>query len=174
MTCKGSQVRALLSPRTEKGTGISGVFSISLPFLQNVYNFYNFSTHALSILISVIGNILLTKLFHTPAGRVPPFCRRPPFHKSLKISLFSPLSGIKSHPYHILIMGDMMNDCCDILFIATAACQIASCLNDDELGLLAADMVLLSDALGAIAVRRSLKDEDSDKCDTPPACSHLF
>ncbi|WP_333652295.1 DUF6774 domain-containing protein [Lacrimispora sp.] len=68
----------------------------------------------------------------------------------------------------------MMNDCCDILFIATAACQIASCLNDDELGLLAADMVLLSDALGAIAVRRSLKDEDSDKCDTPPACSHLF
>ncbi|MFT4107776.1 MAG: hypothetical protein QM657_18650 [Lacrimispora sp.] len=67
-----------------------------------------------------------------------------------------------------------MNDCCDILLIATVACQIASCLNDDELGLLAADMVLLSDALGAIAVRRSLRDEDSDNCDAPSACSHFF
>ncbi len=72
------------------------------------------------------------------------------------------------------MMGDIMSDCCDILLITTVACQIASCLGDDELGLLAADLVLLSDALAALAVRRDLRDDDSDKCTSPSACSHLL
>jgi hypothetical protein len=49
-----------------------------------------------------------------------------------------------------------MSYCCDILFITTLACQIADCLDDNELSLLAADTLLLSDALSAIAVRRSI------------------
>ncbi|WP_312425566.1 DUF6774 domain-containing protein [Lacrimispora sp.] len=49
-----------------------------------------------------------------------------------------------------------MSYCCDVLFISALACQIADCLNDDELSLLAADTLLLSDALSAIAVRRSI------------------
>jgi len=49
-----------------------------------------------------------------------------------------------------------MSYCCDVLLISTLACQIADCLDDDELSLLAADTVLLSDALNAIAVRRSI------------------
>lgn len=49
-----------------------------------------------------------------------------------------------------------MSYCCDVLLISTLACQIADCLDDDELSLLAADTLLLSDALSAIAVRRSI------------------
>ncbi|WP_408643065.1 DUF6774 domain-containing protein [Lacrimispora aerotolerans] len=49
-----------------------------------------------------------------------------------------------------------MNNCCDVLFISSLACQIADCLNDDELSILAADTLLLSDSLNAIAVRRSI------------------
>lgn len=35
-----------------------------------------------------------------------------------------------------------MSYCCDVLLISTLACQIADCLDDDELSLLAADTVL--------------------------------
>ncbi len=49
-----------------------------------------------------------------------------------------------------------MSYCCDILFISALACQVADCLNDDELSLLAADTLLLSDSLNAISVRRSI------------------
>jgi len=49
-----------------------------------------------------------------------------------------------------------MSYCCDVLFISALVCQIADCLNDDELALLAADTLLLSDSLNAIAVRRSI------------------
>lgn len=48
-----------------------------------------------------------------------------------------------------------MNFCSDVLMISTLACQIAECLDDNELALLAADTLLLSDALNAIAVRRA-------------------
>ncbi len=49
-----------------------------------------------------------------------------------------------------------MSYCCDVLFISALACQIADCLNDDELSIMAADTLLLSDSLNAIAVRRSI------------------
>ncbi|WP_369122578.1 DUF6774 domain-containing protein [Lacrimispora defluvii] len=67
-----------------------------------------------------------------------------------------------------------MSYCCDVLFISTLACQIADCLNDDELSLLAADTVLLSDALNAIAVRRSITNSCSTNStpatDKPTCC----
>lgn len=49
-----------------------------------------------------------------------------------------------------------MNSCTDVLLITTLACQIAECLTDNELAQLAADTLLLSDALNAIAVRRTI------------------
>lgn len=49
-----------------------------------------------------------------------------------------------------------MNSCTDVLLITTLACQIAECLTDSELAQLAADTLLLSDALNAIAVRRTI------------------
>ena len=51
-----------------------------------------------------------------------------------------------------------MSYCRDVLFITTLACQIADCLNDDELSILAADTELFSDSLNAIAVRRSISN----------------
>ena len=63
-----------------------------------------------------------------------------------------------------------MNICTDILLISTLACRIAECLDDNELALLAADTVLLSDALNAIAVRRAILKEacesQNDNSDT--------
>ena len=65
-----------------------------------------------------------------------------------------------------------MSYCCDVLLISTLACQIADCLDDDELSLLAADTLLLSDALSAIAVRRSIASSctNSNPVTDKPTC----
>ena len=55
-----------------------------------------------------------------------------------------------------------MGYCCDLLFITTLACQIADCLNENELTILAADIDVLSDSLSAIAVRRSICNTSTD------------
>ena len=67
-----------------------------------------------------------------------------------------------------------MSYCCDVLLISTLACQIADCLDDDELSLFAADILLLSDALSAIAVRRSISNSctnNTPSTDTPTCCN---
>ncbi|WP_312106344.1 DUF6774 domain-containing protein [Lachnoclostridium sp.] len=56
-----------------------------------------------------------------------------------------------------------MNGCTDILLISTIACRIAECLDDNELALLAADLLLLSDSLNAIAVRRAICNDICEK-----------
>lgn len=66
-----------------------------------------------------------------------------------------------------------MSYCCDVLLISTLACQIADCLDDDELSLFAADILLLSDALSAIAVRRSISNSctnNTPSTDNPTCC----
>lgn len=66
-----------------------------------------------------------------------------------------------------------MSYCCDILLISTLACQLADCLDDDELSLLAADTLLLSDALSAIVVRRSITNSctnNNPATDSPTCC----
>lgn len=66
-----------------------------------------------------------------------------------------------------------MSYCCDVLLISTIACQIADCLDDDELSLLATDTVLLSDALNAIAIRRSITNSctnNTPATDKPASC----
>ncbi|PJJ27850.1 DUF6774 domain-containing protein [Lacrimispora celerecrescens] len=66
-----------------------------------------------------------------------------------------------------------MSYCCDVLFISALACQIADCLNDDELSLLAADTLLLSDSLNAIAVRRSIcSSSANDKSSSNTSSDH--
>lgn len=67
-----------------------------------------------------------------------------------------------------------MSYCCDVLLISTLACQIADCLDDDELSLFAADILLLSDALSAIAVRRSISNSctnNTPSTDNPDCCN---
>lgn len=56
-----------------------------------------------------------------------------------------------------------MSSCTDILLISSVACRIAECLDDNELALLAADLLLLSDALNAIAVRRAVCKDICEK-----------
>lgn len=64
-----------------------------------------------------------------------------------------------------------MSYCCNVLFISSLACQIADCLNDDELSILAADTLLLSDSLNAIAVRRSICNSNAnDKTPSNTEC----
>ncbi|WP_442913609.1 DUF6774 domain-containing protein [Lacrimispora sp.] len=64
-----------------------------------------------------------------------------------------------------------MSYCCDVLFISALACQIADCLDDDELSILAADTLLLSDSLNAIAVRRSISNSSAnDKTPSNTTC----
>ena len=48
-----------------------------------------------------------------------------------------------------------MENCSDVMAITMLACKISECLSDDELELLSADLELLSDAIGAILVRKS-------------------
>ncbi|ABX40741.1 DUF6774 domain-containing protein [Lachnoclostridium phytofermentans] len=56
-----------------------------------------------------------------------------------------------------------MSSCTDILLISSVACRIAECLDDNELALLAADLLFLSDALNAIAVRRAVCKDICEK-----------
>lgn len=52
-----------------------------------------------------------------------------------------------------------MKNCSDVLLITTFACQIAECLNDDELAKLSANTLLFSDALNAILVERTTNEK---------------
>lgn len=54
-------------------------------------------------------------------------------------------------PYKELIM----NNCTDLYFLSTVACQISECLSKDDLELLAADLKVLGEMLEAISVQQS-------------------
>lgn len=53
-----------------------------------------------------------------------------------------------------------MHYCSDAAAVTAAACILSQCLSDDELAVLAADLVMLSDTLSAIAVRKSISEGD--------------
>lgn len=40
-----------------------------------------------------------------------------------------------------------MNNCSNLFFLSTIACQLSECLSEDELNALAADLVVLGDML---------------------------
>ncbi|MCI8605138.1 MAG: hypothetical protein HFE79_13515 [Ruminiclostridium sp.] len=48
-----------------------------------------------------------------------------------------------------------MNNCTDLYFLSTVACQISECLSKDDLELLAADLKVLGEMLEAISVQQS-------------------
>ena len=48
-----------------------------------------------------------------------------------------------------------MKDCSNLYFLSTIACQLADCLPDDELAVLAADLVVLSDMLANMIARKA-------------------
>ncbi len=58
-----------------------------------------------------------------------------------------------------------MHNCSDVAAITALACVLSQHLSDDELAVLAADLVMLSDTLSAIAVRKSLSGESESTAD---------
>lgn len=50
-----------------------------------------------------------------------------------------------------------MEACPNVVAIAALSYQLAQCLTDEELEMLAADLTVLADSLAAIAVRRAAK-----------------
>lgn len=53
-----------------------------------------------------------------------------------------------------------MNNCVNLYYLSTLACKLSECLSEDELAILAADLVVLSDMLSNIATRQAAcKDE---------------
>ena len=49
-----------------------------------------------------------------------------------------------------------MTNCSNLYILSTIACELAHCLNQDELELLATDLVALGDMIQTIIVRDSL------------------
>jgi len=49
-----------------------------------------------------------------------------------------------------------MQNCSNLYFLSTLACQLADCMSDDEIAILAADLVVLSDMLANIAARNAV------------------
>lgn len=53
-----------------------------------------------------------------------------------------------------------MNNCSNLYFLSTLACKLADCLDKDDLEILSADLVTLSDMLGSILARQSSCEDD--------------
>ncbi|MBQ8803461.1 MAG: hypothetical protein IJZ53_07510 [Tyzzerella sp.] len=53
-----------------------------------------------------------------------------------------------------------MNGCTNLYFLSTIACKLSECLSDEELSILAADLVALSDMINAILARQTCAKED--------------
>ncbi|MDO4299839.1 MAG: hypothetical protein Q4D26_00380 [Clostridia bacterium] len=51
-----------------------------------------------------------------------------------------------------------MNNCTNLYILSTIACQLAKCLDADDLNILSADLQVLGDMLSAIAARQSLSE----------------
>lgn len=53
-----------------------------------------------------------------------------------------------------------MQNCSNLYFLSTLACQLADCMSDDEIAVLAADLVVLSDMLANIAARNAVCEKE--------------
>ena len=53
-----------------------------------------------------------------------------------------------------------MQICSNLYLLSTIACQLADCLSDDDLAILAADLVVLSDMLANIAARNAVCEKN--------------
>lgn len=59
-----------------------------------------------------------------------------------------------------------MNKCTNLYFLSTVACQLARCLSEDELSLLSADPVVLSDMLSNLQTRQDICGEKESTPDS--------
>ena len=59
-----------------------------------------------------------------------------------------------------------MENCSNLFVLSTIACKLAACLSEKELTELSADLVVLSDMLANILVRRNSceKERKEEKC----------
>ena len=53
-----------------------------------------------------------------------------------------------------------MQNCSNLYFLSTLACQLADCMSDDEIAILAADLVVLSDMLANIAAKNAVCEKE--------------
>lgn len=58
-----------------------------------------------------------------------------------------------------------MNSCSNLYFLSTVACQLSECLSEEQLSVLAADLVVLSDMIANIVARNTLCKGDITKID---------
>ncbi len=54
-----------------------------------------------------------------------------------------------------------MNNCSNLYFLSTIACQLAECLEEDQVAALSADLVVLSDMLANILAHQALCKDKS-------------
>lgn len=59
-----------------------------------------------------------------------------------------------------------MNKCTNLYFLSTVACQLARCLSEDEVSLLSADLVVLSDMLANLQTRQDICGEKESTPDS--------
>ena len=52
-----------------------------------------------------------------------------------------------------------MNNCCNLITLSSIACQLSEILTDEELAVLAADLVALGDMLASILAHKSTCDK---------------
>ena len=57
--------------------------------------------------------------------------------------------------------------CANLFYLSTISCQLSECLSTDELTLLAADLVVLSDMLANLAARKSICEPAASAEDVP-------
>lgn len=56
-----------------------------------------------------------------------------------------------------------MNNCTNLYFLSTIACQLAECLTVGELAVLSADLMTLGDMLASILARQTVCEEKTEK-----------
>ena len=54
-----------------------------------------------------------------------------------------------------------MNPCSNLFYLSTIACELAKCLSEDEISILSADLVVLSDMLANIVTRQNACKDDA-------------
>ena len=62
-----------------------------------------------------------------------------------------------------------MNGCSHLYLLSTLACQMASCLSDEELAVLSADLVVLGDLMANILARNALCQATQEDTTNEPA-----
>ncbi len=57
-----------------------------------------------------------------------------------------------------------MDNCSNLFYLSAIACKLAECLSSDELSVLSADLVVLSDMLANIIAHQDMSDNNNSSC----------